>query len=699
MRRRPRSALFAFAASLWAIPLTTLWIGEAYAGPPGMMPGGGPMGPGMGPGAGGPGNREKKEGPAEEAPKDKKALRAIEPVPAQPSRARRVQFFEAHGYLRLRADYFHRLDFGLVPDTQAGEDDLGNKFFQPPAQTPEPGQDGLEANQVNCVNQLDALGVSPARIVQRCRRRAGISSANMRFRFEPTLHISDSVKVHSQVDILDNVVLGSTPDSFGGDSPWAPIDLYTRSQMAPVSGINSFRDSVVVKRAWGHIKFGFGMTLQFGRMPQHWGMGILYNDGNGYDRLQRDDIIRMLDMDYGDSVDSVRLSYDLGKDPRRKHVITGSYDWAATGPTTGQLLGPTWDSGNRVGQDFSVEKYDNVHQFRASIERRDTPDMLRRKLALDLPVFNYGLATWMRFQRLDRAIGSPGLGDGLGHDAVGVTGDGIDSLGDPLGNGLTDADGETALQNYANALVLRRGVVITPDLWMRVNWRTMRVEFETAGVFGTFRHRDLGESPSSATFDLDRAVANTRTTLAQFGYALEFKYGWFQDRFHFGFDHGFASGDQSPSYRYDYMHPFTQSRGLAGSTGGNGLDGTFRFNPAYTQDLLLFRETLGTIANAAYFKPWIAFYFFQGYMSGRADIQFATAQSPTATPGNKFLYGLELDAAIRYHDVREPIFVQLQYGVLFPFGAFNRSPAAFNVRGDGDARAAQSIQAQVGIRF
>ena len=51
------------------------------------------------------------------------------------------------------------------------------------------------------------------------------------------------------------------------------------------------------------------------------------------------------------------------------------------------------------------------------------------------------------------------------------------------------------------------------------------------------------------------------------------------------------------------------------------------------------------------------------------------------------LPGFEIDAALRYHDTREPIFVQLQYGVLFPFGAFDRSPAQYNVIGDGDARA------------
>ena len=40
--------------------------------------------------------------------------------------------------------------------------------------------------------------------------------------------------------------------------------------------------------------------------------------------------------------------------------------------------------------------------------------MLRRKLSSGNPVVNYGLKTWIRWQTVDRAIGAPGLGDGLG---------------------------------------------------------------------------------------------------------------------------------------------------------------------------------------------------------------------------------------------------------------------------------------------
>ncbi|MCA9652474.1 MAG: TIGR04551 family protein [Myxococcales bacterium] len=657
------------AASLHALPALALLCTGLLAAPAWAQPGLGGAGPG-GPGGppGGPGQgKDKKEGPAEEAPKDKQALRPIEEVPAQPARRRRVQLFDLHGYMRMRGDYFHRLNLG-IDDFDSNDEPLPNKFFRPPAETgeyrEEAGRTTFVANDADCFARLTQAGVSLQRATTRCQRRNGIPSANLRLRLEPTLHITDTVKVHSQVDLLDNVVLGSTPDTFLYDNPNAPIDLYTRSQVPPSSGVNSFDDSIVVKRAWGHVRFGFGLDLQFGRMPWSWGMGLVANHGNGYARLEDADIIRHLDRDYGDSVDSVRLAFDFGKDRRRTHTLALSWDWASSGPTNAFVLGNDYNSGRLVGQTISAEKFDNVYQWSASIERRDDVDMLRRKLALGSPVLNYGVMTWLRYQDIDI----------------------VEGAWDAISSGLIDSP-------YNELLVARRAYMVTPDLWMRVNWRTLRVELEAAGNFGTFRAlsdsftQDDRDDPSfyeSVTADdLERKV------IANFGYALEFKYGLFKDRFHIGFDQGFATGDNAIS-------PNSPDVGAAiGVADDNNLVSNFRFNPAYNIDMLMFREILGTVSNAAYFKPWAAFYFFDNF-SARIDAEYAVAANRLSTIGRRYSYGIELDGALRYHDRREPIFFQVQYGVLFPLAAFNR------LRSDGaadDARAVQTVQGQFGIRF
>lgn len=675
------------------------------------MGGMGPMGGGGMPGQGGPGQDKKKEGPAEAAPKDKKALQPIEPVPAQPRGLRQLQLFELHGNMRMRGDYFHRLDLGLgksanVPVGTGYADDANaaNPNFVPPAQVGEVpdgtyGDDSGVPNDANCVGTLTAQGLNPGKVGRRCNRRNGFASANMRLRLEPTIHVTDTVKVHAQLDALDNLVLGSTPDSLLADNPYAPIDLFTRTQLPPSDGRNAGRDSIVVKRAYGHIRFGWGLDIKFGRMPHHWGMGIVANDGNGYYRGEHSDIVRMLDMDYGDSVDSLRLGFDFGKDRRSAHTLEFSWDWASSGPTTNQIFGPYFGPeqiDHARGQPISVEKFDNVYQWRLSILRRDDPGMLQRKLSLGRPVVNYGAIVWARYQAVDRVTGVPGIGDAR----------------DPASN---DFDPNYyyerhQLQDYANQLFRRRALVFTPDVWLRVNWKTLRVEFEAAGVLGRFDevgdYAQLGYTQLDDYAKLKRGDredlqkigdgATDRRWMTQFGYALEIKYGLFKDRFHIGLDHGFASGDNDPRGRY--ATPFNL----------NPDDRTwskFRFNPAYFQDLLLFREMLGTASNATFFKPWLAFYFFDYNFSGRLDIEYAFAPQRTNTWGNKANYGLEIDAAFRYHDRQEPIFFQLQYGVMFPFGAFSRGfeynneSGGYLVPNNGDPKAAQTVQAQLGIRF
>ena len=693
--RRPRLAAALTGATL-------LLLAADVGAQPGMGMGGMGMPGGAGPGGpGGPGNRDKKEGPAEAAPKDKQALRPVDPVPAQPKGLRRLQLFELHGHMRMRGDYFHRLDLGLGQPPAASGVDLGNKYFPPPSTQPETIEGAVvRASDANCFAYLSDQGVNPNKALKRCNRRNGVASANMRLRLDPTLHITDSVKVHATIDALDNMVLGSTPDSYLGENPYAPIDLYTRTQVPPSDGRNAWGDSITVKRAWGHIRFGWGLDLKFGRMPHHWGMGIVANDGNGYYRGDAADIVRMLDMDYGDSIDSLRLGYDFGKDRRRTHTLEASWDWAASGPTTAQLFGPQWASGNLVGQDFSAEKFDNVMQWRISLLRRDDPSMLRRKLSLGEPVVNYGAIVWLRRQALDRVTGAPGLGDGLGTNPTwgdDNSDDGLGRRGDALGNGDRDGVGDSGGQNYTNLLIQRRALVVTPDLWLRVNWRTLRVELEAAGVIGRYNERDLSEGPASGVVLTDIGSADlSRQWMLQLGYALEFKYGLFKDRFHIGLDQGFATGDDSEGV---YGNPQSPLR-----TSGNQVRSAFRFNPAYHQDLLLFREVMGTASNAAYFRPWAAFYFLNNNMSGRLDVQYALAHQKAATYGGKTSWGLELNTALRYHDVREPIFVQLQYGVLFPFGGFDRPPAVYATDtyappNNGDAKAVQTLQAQVGIRF
>ena len=70
-----------------------------------------------------------------------------------------MQMFELHGYMRMRGDYFHRLDLGMSlanaanGSVSAGEPDLKNKFFPPPAKHAET----LHVRQECQVNKGDVV--------------------------------------------------------------------------------------------------------------------------------------------------------------------------------------------------------------------------------------------------------------------------------------------------------------------------------------------------------------------------------------------------------------------------------------------------------------------------------------------------------------------------------------------------------------
>src|SRR4029077_20221263 len=116
-----------------------------------------------------------------------------------------TKFLSLDGYLRLRTDYDHQLDLGQ-------EDDI----FGAPTGFPAP----LECWKARSV--CDS---------------ADITSSNMRLRLEPTVNITESVRVKFQIDVLDNLVLGSTPQGmFVNGLPrngWTPVSAFTRTQVAP----------------------------------------------------------------------------------------------------------------------------------------------------------------------------------------------------------------------------------------------------------------------------------------------------------------------------------------------------------------------------------------------------------------------------------------------------------------------------------
>ena len=274
-------------------------------------------------------------------------------------------FIEHHGYFRFRADLLNNFDL----NTYDVANRRGTSQYLPPL-TDREGS-----------NQKDS---------------DSLSTANLRFRYEPTLHATERFRVHAVLDIPDNLVLGSMPD--GGplsinQRPDALIDGLSGTQ-TPIDG------AVRLRNVWGVWENDLA-RFDFGRMRHHWGLGLLANGG------------ACLDCDFGDSVDRVQMTTQLFD-----IYLSISWDFVAEGPSgfgvIEQVMGQRWDWDQR----------DDVDQYSFSLGQRAISSEELAKQREDLRsgkgIFEWGFYGILRTQQnagayLDAAMAAKRKVMGFGH--------------------------------------------------------------------------------------------------------------------------------------------------------------------------------------------------------------------------------------------------------------------------------------------
>ena len=627
------------AATLAALPLALLAGGRAAAqmgpgmGRPGGMPGTPPMG-----------QEPKDSGPAEEAPEEEAPPADLEPLQGYANqKRRRLQIVDFDGYLRLRTDYLHNFFLGLGYSTKKQPSYLS--MFSATRQTyglppfPEP---------IDCPSPA-AMDPGPNPYAPCYRKDMG--GANIRLRIEPTLNVTDQVRVHTQFDVLDNTILGSTPDSLVGlNRPpgslpgGAPADYLYTTQDPPEIGQNGYTSSIRAKRAWAEIDTEFG-SLRFGRMPWHWGRGIAYNDGS------------CQDCDGATTVDRVMALTQL-----YGHQVAVAWDLGAQGLTSQQIR-----FGQEVpgGYPIDLSQNDDVLELMASIARIDNPLTVRERVDRGELVFNYGVQLVYRSQ--EDAV-TPATTD-VSPNAASVSGNGT----------LAPTAAQLPKLTQINARLF------TPDVWLKLQYKALTLEFEGIGVFG---HVDKA-GPLAAD--------GGPLTLREFGWVLAGELRLLHDTLFVGLETGGASGDQAedPSAYLNYRWHFVQQ------PPGDHRITDFKFSPEYHIDQIFFHQIMGTVTNAIYTKPQIAYWF--DLLNGRqlglnASFVYSIAPVPVSTPGNNWNLGFEMDLGASYRNVGEGFYAGLTWAVFFPFGALNR-PDDIWLTDKGNATAAQMLRIFFGVKF
>lgn len=523
---------------------------------------------------------------------------------------RKLELFTLDGYLRVRPDLFNKLDLNSAPDNTGA-----TLFPRSPTSTKE-------------------------------RTQAG---ANMRFRLEPTLNVSEEVRIRAQVDVLDNVVLGSTPEYAFGGFERIPYGIFSESQSVPRSAINALQDSVSVKRVYGEVSTPVGI-LRFGRMGSHWGLGMLHNDGN------------CLDCDYGDTVDRVQFVTE----PFPGYYVTPMFDFNVEGPTSGKR-------GEPQGQPFDLSNTDDAHSYIIAIARRDTDQQAKARLENNLSVFNYGVYFTYRTQHNES----------------------VDFY-------TQQFNGEGGDQNLAGTFVNRSASIYVPDLWAKFEKKNFRIELEAAAVIGNIKNRAMSGATAA---DITQ---NQALSILQYGAVLQGEYRLLEGALKIRGEAGFASGDKAPGMG---NKPGRRGSGADGETVNGDIDGpqyscqatgacaddsinNFRFNRDYRIDMILWREIYGSVTDSIYVKPGVSYQIGDGiHLFG--DVIYSRAVYAESTPSGKVAdLGVEVDVGARY-ETEDGFFAQLRWGVLFPLGGLKN----VNQRTDQDLETAQAIRGLVGIRF
>ncbi len=469
----------------------------------------------------------------------------------------KLEFLELDGYLRVRGQLMDNFDL------RAGTDAAGFHYFPVPLQR---GNGGT------------------------------LASANMRLRLEPTMNVSEHVRVRAQIDLLDNYVLGSsTSELFDSQHSPFPVPFYGSSRRLTQNDPTADRPAISPKRAWGEVQTPVGL-LSFGRMPSSWGMGILANAGTG------------LDDDYGDTVDRLQFTLPPLETPIGKLTVVPMLDFDAEG-----VLNKDPRFGLGVGQPFDAEQGDDARTYAVKIARLDTDDEIRRKLDAGERSLNYGAYYNYRTQRWTYPD----------WQKLGYSGSYTDT---------------------ATAAVKRASYAHVVDLWARFLTGRWKVEGEAVGIYG-----NIGETfqfvPSATDPTVLTRESLGRVLLRQWGAVLATEFQALPNKVVLGGELGIASGDAAPGFGNVpdrlagagtadspfSLPPYGSIEGPQYGQPGDRSIRNFRFNPAYRVDLVLWRGILGQVTDAWYLRPKIKWDILPGLIFDGALI-YSQAMYSQSTP-------------------------------------------------------------------
>jgi uncharacterized protein (TIGR04551 family) len=520
----------------------------------------------------------------------------------------KLQFLELNGYFRVRGDLKDAYDLHRQADNAngaykaAGTGTAGNYVYPGPA-----------------LPSTWNGGANP---------RSSMPSANMRLRLEPTLNVSERVRVRMQADLFDNYLLGSRPfeqyDLAGCPTATTTCTFVGHGSAAASGAVLTDRPVINLKLAWGEVETPLGL-LSFGRMPSVWGLGIVAPAQDG------------LDDDFGTVADRLQFATMPVTTILGNITFVPYLDFFANGPLQGD---PRWSKttlvGVGAGQPFSPDASGSGRVLGLKIVKLDTADELRRKLERGESSFNYG--AFYEYTTLSTVFAGATdqfpLATGVGTPAV--TGD------DAVHRGEYDHQA---------------------DLWLRYRSPRFHAELEGTYLYGHVNNPTMDPGYGSADTNRPLHGQEVAIKLRQFGAALRTSFQVMPNKVTLGLELGVASGDRAPGYG---NRPWMANTDQTGPPKPAVFEGTqfnlkagdhdirnFRFNPGYRPDLIFWRDIMGQVTDAFYAKPSLRVDIVSGLAWDFATIfsqSLYKSSSPSTNPDTgaqgSTLLGVEADTKL-----------------------------------------------------
>lgn len=467
---------------------------------------------------------------------------------------KKLDLLELDGYLRMRPTLLHDMDLSR------GQDPTGQ--FLSPRPYVNSGQDPSNGNW-------------PAR---------SQAWADMRFRLEPTINVSEDIRLHAQLDILDDLVMGSSPEVDG----YYPTPFFSMSQLSPSNALR-------VKRAYAEVNTPVGL-LSFGRMGSNWGLGMFTNDGN------------CLDCDYGDTVDRISFAARIAG-----YYVVPMFDYVGEGP----FAQTRTDQGTSVGQPVDLEQADDVSGplsgpvFTLAVAKRDTDKELQRKLDAGESSFNYGL--YFSYRRQSYAYAQ-------------------DANRNPVGLNFSAS-------MYTPDLWAR---FQTPRLRLEAEVAGIFGSIDNHNL-NPSRVNDLTATQSLTMTQLGAVVQGEYKALENMKLHLTGEVGFASGDSAPGFGNTNTLGT-NPTVKGQIDGPQFNCTSINCSDAS--ID-NFRFNRDYRVDEILWRQILGSVTDAVYVKPGVRYDIAEGF-DVHLNMIYSRAVFTSSTPGNNPNLGVEFDPGLSY---------------------------------------------------